>query len=398
MLPVGGIGPVRLDCGEIPVDYGKITITADTDEIPGFRTLWAAAEARTRFHTLGLEDYLGVPVDDGTYRRLVLHQAVEGGPDLILPCIGITRTHRFAIGSRVLFSMNVSAMNLINPWILEGHPPKAIAAALSALLKKTGSDILTTNEIPVESALARAMAHLSWPAACLPINKSETLHWLTELPDDFEDYIAGLSKSPKRNARNCIRRLPEAFDMEVEVLTDETQVDRFLEEAERINRTTYQWHAGQRLENTPENQAHFRKLAREGRFRSYLLTLDGVPQAFARSRTERGVFLYELPGYNPELRKHSIGIALLMLMKKDLIENTDIRLFDFGMGGGDTGVKAEFGNLSIPCNAFYVVHLGRPRGLVLWALQGTLNRLKAGVDRLVSPELKQKLRKRLRKD
>lgn len=373
-------------------------VTSNVDDIPSFREIWEAAARQAPFHSLVLEDYRRIPVDDGVYRRLCLYRKFDSGRELILPCVGITRTHRFAIGARRLFTMKASAINLLNYWVLEGHAPSDIAAGIGKILKVSGADIFTMSEVPVDSALHQSVREFSWPLAPLTINRKPTLHWIAELPEDFETYVDNLSRRTRKNVRRYMRLLEETFEVRLETVTEPDQVERFLTEAERINRMTYQWDLGERIENDAKTREHFLKLATEGRLRCGLLLLDGKAVAFEYGKFDGRLHVADSAGYDPEYARYSVGIVLMMLVLRDLIENTSHRLYDFGMGGDDAGYKSTYGNRSVACNSYYVVRLDRPRGLAIWALQTALNAVKTAGNRLIGDRgTKNAIRKLLRK-
>ena len=118
------------------------------------------------------------------------------------------------------------------------------------------------------------------------------------------------------------------------------EVDKFLEDAEKISRLTYQWKLGYGLCNDEATRQKFFRLAKNGTLRCYIIYLHGEPCAFGWGELCHRTFVWYQTGYNPKYYKLSPGTALLMRMIRDLIENTNCKVFDF-LWGGEDGYKAK---------------------------------------------------------
>lgn len=364
------------------------------DEVPGLRDRWAGAEGAVAYFTGGYPDYVTL---GGDRLRIAVQQGAAG-PDLVLPFTAEPWRHKFTVGERRLGSMGARALRLANPWLAEGHPPRDIARLLAHVLVAEGADLLALGEIPEASALRAALDDLPWPARRMRIGRKESLRWLIDLPGSFDDYLGGLSASTRQSAKRKMRKLEKDFEMRFDTISDEAGVARFLAEGEKISRRTYQWNVGQRLCDDAETRARYAALAREGRLRCYLLSLDGTPRAFLRGTVEGGIYHYETPGFDPDFGKHSVGTVILLLALQELIENTACRVFDFGTGGDETGYKSTFGTRSIPCGSYCVMRADRPRGLSIWGGQAMLTGLKNLAAAIIPEgEMRNRLKRRLRK-
>ena len=58
---------------------------------------------------------------------------------------------------------------------------------------------------------------------------------------------------------------------------------------------------------------------------------------------------------------------------RDLIEQTNCKLFDFGAGGDATGYKSTFGNFSFTCRDVEMGSWSNPYSVAIMALQEGLN-------------------------
>lgn len=364
------------------------------EPLPDLAGAWAAAQATALYATGRLQDFLDLPAD----QREVLQTETEGARHLALPFRREEAIHKFAIGPRLLGKMRVRALRLANVWMAEGHPPAVTAGLLRQALVQGGADMLILGEIPETSDLRAALRQLSWPARALPRYRKTSQRWLIDLPDSFDTYFKGLGSTSRKNLGWRMRKLDKDFDVRVEVIHDPADVERFLQEGERISRRTYQWNLGQRLENTAAQREQFERLAEAGRLRCYLMSLDGTACAFACGRIDGNLYSYDMPGYDPDFAKLSVGAVLLMHIVKDLIETRVCRGLDFGMGGDEGSYKATFGTRHLECNSWYVLRLDRPRGMAVLLGEQVLRTTKNLADRLLPKgAFRAALKRRLRR-
>ena len=312
-----------------------------------------------------------------------------------LPVVVGEQQRKFTVGERKLGTLTVRAASLPNPWLLEGLGEDAIADALREALGRSGADVLEVGEVPTASRLRAALGALSWPHRPLAKGRKDSVRWLIDLPDTFDAYMKTLSSSTRQSQKRKMRKLEKDFDVALEVVTEAAQVPRFLAEGEAISRLTYQWNVGQRLEDDAATRARYEALCEAGRLRCYLMSLDGTPRAFLRGTVEGGLYHYETPGFDPDYGRSSVGTVLLLYALRDLIEETDVSVFDFGTGGDETGYKSTYGNRSLACADYAVVRMDRLRGAALWAAQTGLNRAKDAASLALRDERLRRAMKRM---
>ena len=114
------------------------------------------------------------------------------------------------------------------------------------------------------------------------------------------------------------------------------------------------------------------RLAENGILRCYIVYLQGNPCAFGWGKLSYGKFSFRRTGYDPQYRKLSPGTAVMMRMIRDLIENTNCKVFDFGAGGEDN-YKSRLGNFSVSCGWILAAKIYRPYSLFIILLDQTLN-------------------------
>ena len=93
-----------------------------------------------------------------------------------------------------------------------------------------------------------------------------------------------------------------------------------------------------------------------------------------------------------------MGSVLLLWTIRDLIDNTDCKVFDFGEGGDEADYKSRFGNVSVRCASLELVRWTRPMSLAVLILQEGLTAAKNAADWLLGEnKLRTRLRKAIRK-
>ena len=165
-----------------------------------------------------------------------------------------------------------------------------------------------------------------------------------------------------------------------------------MRDAEKISRLTYQWKFGEGVHNDENTRQELMRFAENGILRCYIVYLRGNPCAFGWGKLSYGKFSFRQTGYDPQYRKLSPGTALIIRMIRDLIENTNCKVFDFRWGGED-GYKSRLGNLSVRCASVRVAKIYRPYSLFIILLDQTLNLAKNLVGLIIE---RGPLRKQLR--
>jgi hypothetical protein len=92
--------------------------------------------------------------------------------------------------------------------------------------------------------------------------------------------------------------------------------------------------------------------AKQGTLRAYVLYAGSVPCAFEYGIEYGNIFFPEHIGYDPLFRSCSPGTVLFIKVVEDLIENSVVRIFDYGFGAAD--YKERFGTKSWPEASVYI--------------------------------------------
>lgn len=281
----------------------------------------------------------------------------------------------FIAGRNLLFSATTTALDLIGGRILGECSSGTMASMLIMAMRYfSKAQLLRTGELKIGDGLFNALEQLPFLCQVARTARKDAIHWQIKLPDSIEEYMASLGKSTRQNLRREVRKL-QALGSQFKVFTSANEIDRFLSDAEKVSERTYQWTLGSKLRADSKTRSEFLNISERGQFRCYLLYLNDEPCAFVRGRIVSGVFDFQSTGYIPALSKLSPGAVLLLLVIHDLIESTNVTLFDFGVGGDNLGYKSRFGNYSFAAASFLVANHGSPKGLWVVLLRRGLSSL-----------------------
>jgi hypothetical protein len=364
--------------------------------LQGLREDWNRLLARAQFYYPSVEQMERQLVASGARSCVVI---VRNGKSVSgLACFSSGAAKRpFTVGERKLFALPVHQVAKIGFEEL-GHINKdQWLEVLHALMARRPFTLLDLGEVIRGSPLHQATKQL--PNSLLVARgRKPSIRWFIDLPATFEDYLNCLRPSTKRNVTYKVRRFEREQSYDFVTVTRPEQVDQFLRDGEAVSRRTYQWALGQRLENRQEFRRYYQRLAEAGRMRCHLLYIDGVPAGFMRNELHGGVCNYGTPGFDPRFEKSSPGLVMLLWTIRDLIENTDCRLFDFGEGGDDQGYKSRFGNRSIECEYIHIYPATKPYSVLIYSAERGLTLTKNLADAILgNSSLRQKLKKAIRK-
>jgi len=213
-----------------------------------------------------------------------------------------------------------------------------VRALVETLTREMYWHLLRVFDLPLEDPLARYLTNGERSTKLWSVNNlPET--WEIGIEGTFGDYIKRRFGAKARyNLRRELRLLEAAAPghVSVRVYANENQVDEFLQQAQRVAETTYQWRLGlPQVEDTPVGRRRLRFLARKGLWRSYILYIGGVPAAFCYATIRYGALEYEIIGYDPRFRTLAPGKVLLFRIVEDLFTTRVVDRLSFGMGPAD---------------------------------------------------------------
>jgi Acetyltransferase (GNAT) domain len=313
-------------------------------------------------------------------RRFSVLTAAEDGQIKAVACfIYHDGFHRFEIANRKLFDLPVREVTLYGACI-PGHPDEAtIRRLFNVFTSDGGFDVINIGEIIVDSPLYRAITTLGRGCVAWSIRRKIQPRWMIQMPRSFDDYLASMRPTARARIMRDHRRFERASPRFKVTLRPE-EIEDFAHDAEAVSRLTYQWRIGWGFSSG--QIARLKQIAGDGTFRGYLAYLDGKPCAFGWGELCNGMFSFRFTGYDPAHRYLSPGTSIILYIVRDLIENTNCRLFDF-WSGSETGYKSRFANTSSRCARMQVAQIYRPYSFFIIVLDKSLNLLKNTVMDLI---------------
>lgn len=162
-----------------------------------------------------------------------------------------------------------------------------------------------------------------------------------ELPETWDDYLAGLSRKDRHELRRKFRRLEALPDWRWYSLTGQEQVaqrlDDFIELMRLSKADKDQW-------MTPEREQFFhritQRMSQDDRLRLFFMEIEGRPVATSLCFDYDSSRLLYNSGYDPEYSYYSVGLLLDALCLREAIEQ-GMKYFDFLRG--DEPYKAHLG-------------------------------------------------------
>ena len=374
----------------------NVELISDAAGLQPLREIWERLLTTAQFYYPTFEQMerkLSTPGARGCVAAVRNGRAVSG-----ITCFTSGAAKRsFTVGERKVFVLSVDQVAKIGFEALGEIDIDQWLEILDAVIARWRFTVLDLGEVVRGSALHQATERLPH-TLLIARGRKPSIRWFIDLPATFDEYLDALRPSTKRNVTYKLRRFEREQSYEFVTISRPEQVEQFLRDGEAVSRRTYQWALGQRLENTEQLRSYYQRLAEQDRLRCHLLYIEGVPAGFMRNELHAGICNYGTPGFDPRFEKSSPGLVMLLWTIRDLIENTDCRLFDFGEGGDDQGYKSRFGTRSIECDYIHIYPARKPYSLLVYSAERALTLTKNLADAIIgSSSLRLKLKKAIRK-
>jgi hypothetical protein len=269
---------------------------------------------------------------------------------------------------------------------------------LRLIINDWSFDLLELGYIIIDSPLYNVVTKLRGGLIVGKSRRNVAIQWLIKLPKTFADYTGSLGSSTRRSAVRQFKKLERQSAFTVHVIHRLDQIAKFLQDAEKISRRTYQWNygPGARFYNDAVTRERLVRFAKEKKLRCYIAYFDGQPCAFAYGEWNHRTYLYRIAGYDPKYVSKSPGTALMLWMIRDLIDNTDCGVFDFDVGGYFE-YKPRLGNTSLNCVRLQMGYPYRPYSFFLITLDQILNLAKNILGLFIGQDRLMQRAKRLRR-
>lgn len=204
-----------------------------------------------------------------------------------------------------------------------------LPSVLSALVEKQLGDIIVSPNCAVdeeEEFRERLRKHIPK----LRIEKEQKTY-LLDLPETFDEYLAGLRSKTRKNLRYQVRSFGRKTGREIFVrrYDKESQIGEFCEHIRSVWQKSWQGKLGM---SPPPEVSSITGIAARGWLRGYVLFADSAPVAYVAGYQYCRCYYYESIAYDPTWRDHSPGSVLNYLLLEDLFTTRRPDILDFGCG------------------------------------------------------------------
>ena len=342
-----------------PSNEWEIVVANNFEEVEAIRAIWEQMQRCESMPLLNadIDRYLSVVESiKEEVKPYVMVLYYDGNPKAML--IGRTENRRFTcrVGYATILKPSLHCLAVIYGGIL-GQPSDEMSAKLLQelvrILKHGDVDAVFFNQLPLDSPLydlTRKTPNFLCRCYC-PVVKP---HWQTSLPDNIKAFYKDKSRSRKRYLRRYTTALEKASSGPVEMVCyrSEDKLDYVISIASGISAKTYKNALNVGFRDDYLTRSLLSKAAKQGKLRAYVLYAAGKPCAFEFGIEYGNVFFPEHIGYDPVLRSCSPGTVLFIKVMEDLIENSNVRVFDYGFGAA--AYKERFGTKSWPEASVYI--------------------------------------------
>ncbi len=220
---------------------------------------------------------------------------------------------------------------------------RAVVAHVRTMLRRGEVDAVRLHYADVESPLFVEMADLKWSHAQSALPQL-TPHRLRNLTRFGADFGSSISRNERSNQRRREKQLVAACSgrMRIDPFRSESDVERLIEDAERVAAKSYQRGIKVGFTATETTRERLRLLARKGWLRAWIMYLDDQPAAFWIGALRGGAFASDYLAYDAALSHLAPGTYLTMKVLEEMQHvGSEVRVVDFGLG--DAPYKARFG-------------------------------------------------------
>lgn len=173
------------------------------------------------------------------------------------------------------------------------------------------------------------------------------IHRSMNLPDNFDEVYSGLSGKVRKNLKWQAKKLATDFSGSVEIRAFQgtNQLEEMIRDLEQVAKKTYQRGLGVGFIDSVQTRERLKLEAAMGWLRSFILYIHQKPCAFWKGTLYQRTFYSDCMGYDPDYRKYSPGMYLIMKVIEDFcgMRNGERpREIDFGFG--DAQYKAVLAN------------------------------------------------------
>ncbi|MBD3347205.1 MAG: GNAT family N-acetyltransferase [Chitinivibrionales bacterium] len=327
----------------IPTRALDVPVVNELDKLEHFREFWDKNNANPN-------------ADLDFYKTIITCRSDMGARPLVfvikeddtIRCLIAARLehvrHVFRIGYLRLPGPKIRKLELIHGGMIgtmEEHQATLFANNVSKIMADNKIDMIYADMLHSDSPLRKSLDDCTPSLLRNPFFKQQK-HYLLNFPESFEALMGQMKSKHRYWIRRQTRLLEESCpNHRIALLCRSDEIDRLMEDAEKVAAHTYQRALGRGFINNDEMRTRLELQAGRGRLRAYLLYLDTAPACFWIGFRQGTTFHLSSTGYDPQYRKMEIGTVLFYKMVEDLFEN-GIESVDFGCG--EAFYKARLAN------------------------------------------------------
>ena len=301
----------------------------------------------------------------GTKFRMLT--VVDRGKIVAMACFIFSNTKKaFYVVARRLFELPVREASLFGS-CMPGQPSEDVIRRLfQIIIDEADFDLISVGEIFIDTPLHNAIKSFRGGTIAWSSSRKKRFRWMINLPNSFDEYMVSLGSVTRRSFNRDCRKFDGAKP-QYRIFNREEAVEEFLRDAEQVSKLTYQSKLGYGVCDDERTRERLSQLAKLGQLRCYIAYLNDKPCAFGWGALAHRTFAFQQTGYDPQFRHLSPGTSTIMYIIRDLIENTNCRVFDF-LQGGETGYKSRLCPVRLACAEMHLASRMRPSVLFIVAL------------------------------
>ncbi len=337
----------------------RTVVAGNVEEVEAVRGIWEQMQRNERVPAINadVDRYLAVLESmKDTVRPCIILLYEDDSPKAMV--IGRIEGRRVTsrLGYTTILNPSMSCLSVVYGGIL-GRPSEQTSAKLlleiMGILKRGDVDAVFFNQLRLDSAFYRLAKTMPNPL-CRCYRPVVKPHWQTHLPDSIEAFYGNNSGARKRYVRRYTRALEKACSGPVETVCyrSEDKLNYVIDVASDISSRTYKHALNVGFRDDNLTRSLLSQAAKRQSLRAYVLYAGGKPCAFEFGVEYGTVFFPEHIGYDPLLSACSPGTVLFIKVLEDLIQNSGVRVFDYGFGGA--AYKERFGTESWPEASVYI--------------------------------------------
>jgi GNAT acetyltransferase-like protein len=212
---------------------------------------------------------------------------------------------------------------------------QVLVEAVMDSLKLGEADLAMLEFVPVNSRLYQQATNV--PRISRDTLQAGQGHDVMIVPESIDEVYRRMSSDRRIETRRRVRKLQShpAGKPKIACYRHESELGTLFHDAEEIAKTTYHRGLGVGFADKPDVRARLELAAKKGWLRANLLYIGERPVAFWIGMLYHGSFISEYMGYDPEFRRFSPGMVLIMSVIEGFCSRANgdaVKDLDFGLG------------------------------------------------------------------